>query len=758
MKFSDNLYYIVPNKLKESILEKISLIDNIYDIHFDTLDEFMEKYICKIKKEAIVYLLELGDSLDIINSYLKLLPSIDINKEYNSKKLNFLKERKQLLIDNNLFIDINDYTYLTDKEIIVMGYPFLDNYLLDIFKKLNARVIIGEEKCNIKEVYEYKTKKEEITALALRIRDLNKNNIPYSNIYIAGVDDDSKFLIEDIFKDFDIPYQEESISFLTTITGKKYLNSKDNTIIKDVDLLKRIIKIEEDLSCFEDSKYYDLLLENELEKVKVPCKKEIDSVKFLEEVFEVPYLLSDDDCLFLISLVQNKYPKIYKDDDYLSDKQKKSLGLITSMEKNKNSKYAFLYSLSTVKNFTCSYALSTLQDEWLASSIFSEYNVVTKYDDTYQDKYSDKYNRKYLGELLDNYYMYGEKGKDLDLLFSSYHFFDYETYEHDFTSFNIPKEELVLSYSSIDDYALCPFKYYLKYVLKLDEFEESFSQKLGIVYHAVLSSSYKDNFDFEKSFTYQKNKLEWDSKEEYFISKLKDELKLVIDWNKEMEFHSGLTMPLLEKRIELQLSDDIKIKGFIDKILLREKDGKTYYAIFDYKTGRISFNLDYLDYGLHLQLPIYAYLLEKSNQDKKMKLAGLFYQMLLVKNDDIEERKKSLKVFGIVNDDMSTLELLDEEYEKSNWIKNLSVTKQGTLSRYLKTITEEEKQEMFERIEKTILSFARGIRTCNYSISPKIENKINISCMYCPFASVCYHEKKDEVIIEKKEEEVKTDA
>ena len=96
MKFSDNLYYIVPNKLKESILEKISLIDNIYDIHFDTLDEFMEKYICKIKKEAIVYLLELGDSLDIINSYLKLLSSIDINKEYNSKKLNFLKERKRI--------------------------------------------------------------------------------------------------------------------------------------------------------------------------------------------------------------------------------------------------------------------------------------------------------------------------------------------------------------------------------------------------------------------------------------------------------------------------------------------------------------------------------------------------------------------------------------------------------------------------------------------------------------------------------------
>ena len=103
---------------------------------------------------------------------------------------------------------------------------------------------------------------------------------------------------------------------------------------------------------------------------------------------------------------------------------------------------------------------------------------------------------------------------------------------------------------------------------------------------------------------------------------------------------------------------------------------------------------------------------------------------------------------------MSTLELLDEEYENSNWIKNLSVTKTGSLSRYLKTITEEAKKEMFESIEKTILSFATGIRNCNYTISPKIENKINISCMYCPFASICYHEKKDEIIIEKKEKEV----
>lgn len=758
MKFSDNLYYIVPNNLKEVMLKKLSLEDKIYDIHFDTMENFIEKYICKIDKKAVEFLLEKGDSLDIINSYLKVLPSIDINKEYDSLKLNFLKERKKLLISNDLLIDINDLTYLKDKEVIVMGYPFIDKYLEEILTKINATIVIGIDKCPIEEIYEYKSKKEEIVALARRIRSLNEKGVSYSKIFIAGKDDDSKFLINDIFKDFDIPYNDDGVSFLATIIGRKYLETKDLSLIKDNDLLKKIIKVLEEMLVFKDSKYYDLLLEDKLSKIKMSNKKEIDAVTFLEDVFEVPYLLSDDDYLFVISLVQNKYPKIYKDDDYLSDKQKNSLKLINSMEKNKNSKLAFLYSLGTIKNVTYSYALATLQDEWLPSSILSEYNVLVKTDDLYKVEYSDKYNKKYLGELLDNYYMYGEKGKDLDLLFPYYHFFDYESYNHDFSSFTIPKEELILSYSSIDDYALCPFKYYLKYVLKLDQFEESFSQKLGTLYHAVLASSYKDNFDFESSFNYQKSKLDWDSKDEYFLNRLREELKLIIAWNKEMEAHSFLTTPLLEKRLELSLGDDIKIKGFIDKILLREKNGKAYYAIFDYKTGKISFNLDYLDYGLHLQLPIYAYLLEKSNKDKDMELAGLFYQMLLVKNNDLEERKKSLKVFGIVADDITTLELLDDEYENSNWVKNLAVTKAGTLSRYLKTITKEEKEELLNKIEELILSFAKGIRNCEYSISPKIENKVNISCMYCPFKMVCYHEKKDEIIIEKKEKEVEESA
>ena len=105
-----------------------------------------------------------------------------------------------------------------------------------------------------------------------------------------------------------------------------------------------------------------------------------------------------------------------------------------------------------------------------------------------------------------------------------------------FSSFTIPKEELILSYSSIDDYALCPFKYYLKYVLKLDQFEESFSQKLGTLYHAVLASSYKDNFDFEITCPY--------CNYEFFVD---------IDENK-----TEIECPECKNTIELDWSGDIE--------------------------------------------------------------------------------------------------------------------------------------------------------------------------------------------------------
>ena len=250
-------------------------------------------------------------------------------------------------------------------------------------------------------------------------------------------------------------------------------------------------------------------------------------------------------------------------------------------------------------------------------------------------------------------------------------------------------------------------------------------------------------------------KLKWDKKESFFLKRLKEELRIIIAMNQEEEKTTFLTTPLLEERIVIPLMDDVSLKGFLDKILLKEFHGKTYYAIFDYKTGAISLNLDYLSYGLHMQLPLYVLLLEKSNKLQNPVFTGLFYQKLLHNTKDMEKKKKELKLIGVVAREEETLELLDENYKNSTWIKNLSVNKSGGLNHYLKTMSKEEKEEMLLFLKEKLKEFVSKMKNGEFYIQPKIENKENISCRYCKFASICFHDENDNVWLKKIESEVK---
>ena len=105
----------------------------------------------------------------------------------NQKDMDVLDQSKPVLVfttnpeGNYAFIqELNRYYFIANRE-------WLYNGLVQITFE--------------KDILE--SKKEEIVALARRIRSLNEKGISYSKIFIAGKDDDSKFLINDIFKDFE---------------------------------------------------------------------------------------------------------------------------------------------------------------------------------------------------------------------------------------------------------------------------------------------------------------------------------------------------------------------------------------------------------------------------------------------------------------------------------------------------------------------------------------------------------------------------
>ena len=50
----------------------------------------------------------------------------------------------------------------------------------------------------------------------------------------------------------------------------------------------------------------------------------------------------------------------------------------------------------------------------------------------------------------------------------------------------------------------------------------------------------------------------------------------------------------------------MKLTGIIDRVDVVKKNGKTYFRIIDYKTGKTSFDIEKVKAGLQLQLAIYT--------------------------------------------------------------------------------------------------------------------------------------------------------
>ena len=755
-KFNDDSIYIVPNSLKLKLLDILSKENKIYNITFISLEELEKHYFFDIKEDALLYLLDkTNENIDVLKLMLKNLYKIDITKEYKETKLNNLKSLYHDLKDNNYLIFDKGYReYLLTKNIYILGYSMLEPYQKEMLDSINTNYLDIASNLSIDTVYKYHSMKDEIISTALKIRELNSKGISYNKIFLAGVDNSYNYLLKTIFKMFDIPIYFKSTNKITSLINvKEYLKDKDINHIKDINIKSKIMKIESDLSYAKNSKYYDILLKDRLENTGLDSIELVESIKVLNEAIEVPYLVSDDEYLFVLGFNQNHLPKIYKDEDYLSDNLKSKCNLNTSTIKNKLSKDSLVKVLGTIKNLTLSYKLTSLTGEYAKSSLLNELNLKEVDSLNYSYNYSKEFNNYRVSSLLDTYYKYHEEDKDFTFLTTNIDTSKYTSFDHKFKGINRPITPYSLSYSNLDDLAKCPFKYYLKHILKLDSFDENFNTKIGNIFHSVLKDSYSDNFSFDISLNKALKDNPLDKRENVLFKRLETELQEIVNYNKQVEKRSFLTEFYGEKRLEIPLSEHATLKGFIDKILFKTFHDKTYYAIFDYKTGSATLNLDYLEDGLYLQLPLYIYLINKSNLFDNPSFVGFFYQYLLQSYKDKDEQIKNLKLVGYTTDDKIILSYLDEDYETDSFVKGLSVKKDGELSSRSKILSDSELEDIMNSINKALEKSLKIIDNNAFDIAPKIINNKNISCEFCPFKEVCFVSASDYIYLEKKEGE-----
>ena len=366
--------------------------------------------------------------------------------------------------------------------------------------------------------------------------------------------------------------------------------------------------------------------------------------------------------------------------------------------------------------------------------------------------------------MLDELIKYDKYNEELGLYYNSFNI-RFMEYDNRFKGikkedlYNLIDNKLVLSYSTIDNFFKCQFRYYLDNILKLNKYEETFDTIIGSLFHYVLSHVYNENFNLEKDYNYFLKDKEFTNKEKFYLDKLKKELIIICDRLKEFQNDTGLTNVFTEKNIKIDKSTDIEVifKGIVDKIMYKDYDGKTLISIIDYKTGNADIDIYNSIYGIGMQLIIYLYLITKSNLFDNYSCVGFYLQKILSSEVNIEKDKtyldikyNNLKLVGYSTCDMLKLERFDTTYENSKYIKGMKLTKKG-FSSYSKVLTEEEMNDLALLVDKKVNQARDKILNCEFDINPKwiSDDKELTGCAFCKYIDICNRKNEDIVNLKK---------
>ena len=365
--------------------------------------------------------------------------------------------------------------------------------------------------------------------------------------------------------------------------------------------------------------------------------------------------------------------------------------------------------------------------------------------------------------MLDKYNLYGEKDESLEKLYSSYSI-PYNTYDNKFTGINNDtyltnlSYPLKVSYTSLNCYNECKFKYYLSKVLNLDEYEATFPAFIGSLYHEILSLFKNSNFDFEKEYNNYLEKRELSLKEKLLLVRIKKDLLKFIDVLAKQDMFTTYKDELYEEKVEIDLGKKVSVKfiGFIDKIMYFKNIEDTYFSIVDYKSGNIDTHIEPMKYGLHMQLPVYLYLINYGRVFTNPIFTGIYYQNILFNYPTYDEKlEKTLKdrylLKGYSTDDTSILEKFDCTYKTSELIKSMSYSDEKGFNRFAKLIDNDTMYNLIKFTKNEIDTKVDSILESDFEIDPKVYDKENVSCKYCKFKDICFMKDKDVRYLDKVE-------
>ena len=735
---------------KDEILNYLNENKKIIALKIMTLNEFTRNFFEDYDEKALYYLMKKYNySHDVASLYLKNIHFLpDLKKEL---------EGANLLYQNKLFKK-------SFKRVVTVD-TVLDPYIIEALKEYEVKEIKRIENNYTPNVFEFDKLEDEIAFICEQISRLS-DEVSLDNIFLVLDNRENETLIRRIFNFYHIPLEPSSSSlfeenaiqgFLKDLKETKDLDGALNKIADD-SLKNTLINI---LNRYQFTTFDDTIFKCLIFELK-NTKKNLKNYRNVVKIIKTNEMFLKDAYYFIPSFQLDNYPLAYKDEDYFDDKDKEKLGILTSLKQTLIAKEKIKNILKSFLHLTISYHLEEKNDKAYPSLIIEEENLEIIKDYQPSFSYSNLYNKLLLTRKLDLLYKFGKQGSFLSKLYGKYPDIPYLEYKNDYQQIAQEKllkylgQKLTLSYTSINNYYHCAFRYYLENILKLNQFEETFMTRIGTIFHNILAKIFNDNSDFDELFNEEKAKYEFNAKEEFFITKLKEELNLAIQTIKEQDKFSKLNEMAFEKRINIKFMKKIPVTftGIVDKIKFKKIDKNFVVQIIDYKTGELTIDLNNLYYGLDMQLPIYLYLV-KNGYFKDATIAGFYLQKIIHKKlnyekgkDYLQERKKLFRLDGFSNSDENILSLIDDNYKDSSVIKGMKVGNNGFYQNS-KVLTNDEIAKIEEMTNAKINEGIDKILNADFNINPKKIDNILVGCAYCKFKEICFRKEEDIIYLKK---------
>lgn len=329
--------------------------------------------------------------------------------------------------------------------------------------------------------------------------------------------------------------------------------------------------------------------------------------------------------------------------------------------------------------------------------------------------------------------------------------------------------ELQLSASQVDRQAECRMSYFLKYGLRAKERKEADVDpaEFGTYVHAVLEKTARKvmelggfaavsleqtmqiAMDYSDEYAQEHYQQMDSSRLAYLFRRNRRELEMVVAelWQElkasrfmpedfELRFGDGGRMAAIEIG---SASIPAVLRGFVDRVDIWQEDGRNYFRVVDYKTGKKDF--DYCDIynGVGLQMLLYLFALEHGGFGTG---AGVQYfparvPLMSVDGKLSEEevrqlRLKEWKRKGLLIKDEQVLDAMDPE----DWQRLCcSRKKDGTISGDL--ADREQLQMLREYIFSLLGKMVDDIASGNVQANPYTRGTSHDACSYCPYSSIC---------------------